>query len=226
MENSVGSIDQTQLENLFYYRYLDLPTVPQHIVDSALRFAHDPEKCNARACKTSSPVRQKDRALWFRTLDVFGQLQHSVSVLRFDFDFEFEKWVKDNIVSDFLDASLACAVRTHEEDSVIGIHTDTTRDYLLMYLLQTSNDNQTSFWWQEQGQSVIRQNDIQINHFHTVKPVVETVLQKNKWVLLNPNVLHSVHNVRGHRIALHVSLTSEQAAAFTVPIPASLNKCQ
>lgn len=198
----------------FCYRYLDLPTVPEHIVDSALQFAHDSARCSPNKSIMFERAYQKDKSLWFRLLDVFGKQQSTVSVLRFDFDAEFVDWVKSNIVPECLDASLACSLSNSSEDSVMGMHTDTTRDWMLMYLIETTNSDQKNIWWQQRGQPVVRQNDLQINHFNDVDPIVETVIQPHRWVLFNPMILHSVHNIQGHRVAFHISLTNQQAEKF------------
>jgi len=199
------------MQDWFYYKYLDLPKVPEHIVDAALEFARDPERCSPEKSLKYSPEKNIVRTYWFRPVDVFGQTHPSRSVIRFNFGDQFEEWVRQNITSDFLDASLACSMSKDGDGTVTGMHTDTTRNYLLMYVIEKTNDDQKTIWWQERGHPVVRENDLQVDHFNTVDSIAETVYEKCRWVLMNANILHSVHNIKGNRFALHVSLTNEQA---------------
>lgn len=201
------------MQDWFYYKKLDLPQVPQHIVDQALELAHDPERCVPEKSLKYTPEKNIVRTYWFRPIDVFGDTHPSRSVIRFGVGNEFAEWVKENITDDFLDASLACSMSATPEfkDTVTGMHTDTTRSYLLMYIIEKSNDDQKTVWWQERGHPVVRENDLQIDHFNTVDPIEETVFEKHQWVIMNARILHSIHNMQGNRFALHVSLTDEQA---------------
>lgn len=201
------------MENWFYYKTLDLPKVPEHIVAQALDLAHDPDRCVPEKSLRYTPEKNIVRTYWFRPVDVFGETHPSRSVIRFDVGTEFGQWVKENITDDFLDASLACSmsVKDNFADTVTGMHTDTTRSYLLMYVIEKTNDDQKTIWWQERGYPIVRENDLQIDHFNTVEQIEEAVFEQNRWVLMNARILHSVHNIKGNRFALHVSLTDDQA---------------
>ena len=205
------------MQDWFYYKYLDLPQVPDHIVKSALEFAHDPERCVPEKSlryseKHVTPNTNIVRTYWFRPLKVYGEDYRANSPIRFEFE-DFYKWVEENITDDFLDASMCSNLSIKDGSTIVGMHTDTSRHYLLMYLLETSNVDQKTVWWQERDHEIFRESDLQINYFDdTLTPIHETVYEKGKWVLMNSKILHSVHNIKGHRIALHVSLNDVQVA--------------
>lgn len=210
-ENSVVEQKEKTTRNWFCYRYLDLPKVPDHIVQAALDFAHDPEKCKMSNSMQHN-VAPKNENIWFRPLNVFGVHSNARSIIRFDFSKEFVDWVRSNITENFLDANLACSFASNCDDTVSGMHSDIGRNFVLLYLIEKTNDDQKTAWWHQSGHPVVRNYDVQVDNFESANLIEETVFEKFRWVLMNANILHSVHNVKGNRMALQVSLSVMQAA--------------
>lgn len=188
-------------ENIWYYRYLDLPKIPQRFVEEAKAILQDERSDPINSYSLGAVNHQ-----WFRKLDDYGTEITSRSVIRFKINTDFENWIRENISKDFVDAGVAPSCKENETDDTLGAHTDTTRNYLLLYLFDTSNEGQTTAWWQENGYPIVREKNIYNNVFSSMTKLEETVFEKDRWVLMNATILHSVHNIKGYRNAIHVSL--------------------
>jgi hypothetical protein len=201
-------------EKIWYYQYLDLPKIPEKFIDEAKTILKDEKIKRKQALQSLSsswtqkfdPEKKEISYGMFRKMNDHGKTITSRSVVRFSVNVEFESWIRKNIVNDFIDASIAPSYNQNEEDQVLGPHTDTTRDYLLVYLFDTSNTDQKTVWWQENGHPVVREYNISTNDFESMTKLEELEIEKERWILLNARILHSVHNINGYRDAIQISL--------------------
>jgi len=203
-------------EEIWYYRYLDLPKVPEKFLEESknvLRIKRaELEESKKLQSLTSQWVQKVDDEKkeisykMFRKLNDHGKTITSRSVVRFSVNEKFKQWISENITDRFIDASIAPSHKENEEDQVLGPHTDTTRDYLLLYLFDVSNADQTTIWWRENGHPIIRDRNVYTNIFKNMIKLKEVQFEKERWVILNARILHSVHNINGQRDAIQISL--------------------
>jgi hypothetical protein len=201
---------------IWYYRYLTLPKVPAKFIDEAKNTLQqertEPKKLSHLSDKWVKKLDTEKKEIsyqMFRKMSDHGKIITSRSVVRFGVSKEFEDWIRNNITDKFIDASIAPSYKQNETDQVLGPHTDTTRDYLLLYLFDTSNSGQTTVWWQENNHPIIRDRNVYVNTFDSMTKIEEVEFEKERWVILNARILHSVHNINGHRDAIQISLNDQ-----------------
>lgn len=202
--------------NTWFYRYLELPKIPDEFQIAAKKQIEN-EQCEWSALpELNHPLWEKKLDLdekqisypMFRKIDYYGKEVSSRSVLRYKISKDFETWIKQNICSNFLDASIAPYHKINDNDDILGVHTDTTRDYLLFYLLEKSNDDQITAWWQERGFPIVRERNAFTNDFNSLDKLSEVMIEKERWIVINARILHSVHNILGYRNAVQISINN------------------
>jgi hypothetical protein len=102
----------------------------------------------------------------------------------------------------------------HENDNgTTPVHTDSTRDWVLIYIFNKSNEDQHTCFWKEKNKDLIRTRDIYPIEFDSYDCVGDVIYETNKWYLMRTNVFHSQHNVLGKdrmaRLALHVNVNGD-----------------
>jgi hypothetical protein len=183
------------------YQQVDLPKVPTNFVQEALNLAHDNEKNKVENSNDLDTL-----PVYNRTIYVDGLPVKSRMTPRWDLSEDFSNWIRDNICEEFIDSAVSISIG--DSDAVnTGVHTDTKRHYTLIYLLETSNEDQTTAWWQEPGFPVQRsERGYYKESWDSLIPLEKTVFPKLTWVVFNAGILHSIHNIQGSRIAIHISL--------------------
>lgn len=206
-------------DEIWYFRYLDLPAIPEKFLDEAKEILRNQKKemkdtydikplTNKWVEKLDEDKKEISYSM-FRPLKENGKILTSRSVVRFPVNEDFEFWIRENITDKFIDASIAPSYKQNEDDEILGPHTDTTRDYLLLYIFDISNKGQKTIWWQENGQPVVRGRNVSTNDFDNMTKLHEVEYKIGKWVIMNATILHSVHNIVGYRDAIQISLTEE-----------------
>jgi len=124
---------------------------------------------------------------------------------------EFENWVRDNILPEFLHAGVNYR---HFNADTGGIHTDTSREFSLTYNIESGGDNAGITWWQEKGKSLIREPGVQILDFDLVDPVKDFRGFGQGWFFHDARILHSTEGLERPRVQFQVSLNGNQVPEF------------
>ena len=131
---------------------------------------------------------------------------------------QWEQWVRENISDKFLYTGLLNAIynagKEYPDSNQLQPHTDSTRDYLLIYLLKTSNSDQWTRWYQEQGYPVRRSRDTRSTTVSNLIQVDEVYAPLHTWVLLDTNVLHAAGNILGERLSIGISFDRDVFNVF------------
>jgi hypothetical protein len=183
------------------YKYMDFPPIPDRFIQEALAIAHDEQ---------ASDVSHANDTAWLpkpnRTIYVDGKPTKSRRTPRWDLSADFSDWVRQNICEDFIDAAVSIS-QGDPDATTTGVHTDGVRHYTMIYLIEKSNDGQKTMWWQEQGHPVQRtERSYYLESWDTVTKLAEVEYPMFTWICMNVGILHSIHNIQGYRIAIHVSL--------------------
>jgi hypothetical protein len=88
-----------------------------------------------------------------------------------------------------------------------GAHIDRTRNYTLMYLLETGGDDHQTVFYQENGvDELFRPKEYHVDNYDDLSIVSVIRLEVNKWNLLQARILHSVENIAQGRKSIQISL--------------------
>jgi NAD(P)-dependent dehydrogenase (short-subunit alcohol dehydrogenase family) len=96
---------------------------------------------------------------------------------------------------------------TPEKDTN-GAHCDLSRNYTLLYLLDSGGEDHQTVFYQEQDKPIQRSNGERCPD-HSRLTIIDSIkVPLRKWVLLNATILHGVINIPKPRISIQVGLNS------------------
>lgn len=145
-------------------------------------------------------------------LEIDGKQYTRATYRRFNVPELVSKWVSKNICEDFSQIG----VHLMASGGAFSPHTDGgPRMYILNYLIHTGGDNVETKFWQEKGQSLVREGPaMQYSNADNLDLVSSVVVSKGTWSALYGKVIHSISNITGSRIALTIGLSREQFLAL------------
>lgn len=126
---------------------------------------------------------------------------------RYKVDEDVWAWVKENIHDDIIDCGVT--ISDFKDRPTMGAHTDKTRNFTLIYLLDTGGPNAETTFWQEVDQPLIREPGTVPPDFNRLTRLDSVVIPERHWILLDARVLHSIEGIVGTRTAFQVSLDYE-----------------
>jgi hypothetical protein len=142
-----------------------------------------------------------------RSVQRKGTIVQSRSQKGRDMGTDWEQWVRENIVDDFIETGLRVSEPVSDTH---GAHTDPLRKWKLYYLLERGGDNAVTCFYKEKGHPVVRDlNDEMIvcNNMDELELIEQVTWPMKQWVLINTMVIHSVENIQGYRYNFTVSIT-------------------
>lgn len=172
-----------------------LPHPPQWLIDQ-IDFDIEPEVNNIGA------MGHRELTNWK------GYTGIATKNIRRVFNTEYLLWVKENITSDFLNASLMYCRGSPDRPST-GAHTDFTRDYILLFNVLTGGQNATLCFWKEKDMPLLRERSLEVGDFEKLELVDSVVGPENCWYLINARILHSTENVDSLRLNFQISFDTE-----------------
>ena len=120
------------------------------------------------------------------------------------FQNDFDQWIKENITKDYQNSSLMYCPENNNSPST-GAHTDFTRDYVLMYNLNTGGEDAELCFYQEKNQPLVRDRGTQAGEYKNLELIDSVKGPKDSWYLINARILHSVENIKKLRLNLQIS---------------------
>lgn len=181
----------------FYKLMTELPKPPQHFFDAV--------KIDCDNLPTHSPYH--DIVVRYVTRD--GKKFMASPLVRTKFSDEFEQWVRENISPKFLDAGVGYR---HCNSDTSGVHTDDTRDFVLIYNIDTGGPQCGVTFWKKkdnENESLQLERRTQQLNFDNLERITDIISPKGTWYLLDTNILHSVENIESPRVQFQVSLRNE-----------------
>lgn len=112
------------------------------------------------------------------------------------------EWARQNISQEFHAMGLNC-----QGTSTGGVaipHTDRTRNWTLMWIIETGGQQVPTVFWQEQGFDVERDPGYYPKNYESLTELETHVFKPNCWVLINAKVIHSVENLQSIRKAVQL----------------------
>lgn len=193
-----------------YYKILDLPPLPDEYIKVALERAEI-------YCNASTDERKQMRANLLHdpnrpVIPIMknGKDMYARALPRLDLTDLLKDWVDQNISKEYTQLHLSLNLDISPEpgkvksDSLIA-HTDQTRSYVLLYLIDISNLDQDTVYYQEIGQTLHRKRNTIIEDYQKVKEVYRARYPLHQWVFMDATIIHDVENVQKNRTAIQIA---------------------
>ena len=191
--------------------HLNLPPVPDDLAKIVL--------------ETEVDLTKAQNPLPVRVLTEGGKPYRSRRTPRIGLESQLGAWVTENITDKWDHVGMAKSTPVdpipggHPQDNKRnGPHTDCTRNFLLLYLLDRSNPDQDTVFWQEKGKPIYREHSVYVNEDPTpTEELVElerVTFPLNTWCYVDSRVVHSVENILGRRTALHIGFWEDPFDVF------------
>jgi len=124
---------------------------------------------------------------------------------------EFANWAKPNISDKFIFSGTNYVLIDQPTPRTTGAHTDATRDYALMYTVQSGGDQAELCYWKQKNEKLIRPRKTYVSDFNDLDLIHRIKLPLYEWMLVRTDVLHSVENLCSTRIQLQLSFKNRSA---------------
>ena len=118
-------------------------------------------------------------------------------------DKEIITWAKKNISTEFHTMGINC--HGTPTGGVAIPHTDRSRNWVLMWIIDAGGDNVNTVFWQENGFDVERDPGYYPTSYRNLIELESQVFATNCWVLLNAKVIHSIENLQSVRKSVQIS---------------------
>lgn len=131
---------------------------------------------------------------------------------------DWNKWVSENIVDEFLETGLRVSEPVSDTH---GAHTDQLRKWKLYYLLERGGDDAVTCFYKEKGQPVVRDHSdemIVCNNIDELEVIDQVQWPMRQWVLLNTMIVHGVEGIQGHRTNFTVSIKPRDLRDLYLPV--------
>ena len=190
---------QTEIPS-WTYRLVNFPQPPQQFVELAL--AADPTLYKSRAQHNYYKPGKDPHAV--RTMTHQDHVIEMVRIPRYIVGDQFDQWVNNNMVSNFMEATVA--ISHPGNGGSLGPHTDRVRNFVLIYVMQKGGDRVRTNFFQEHGYSLIRDKFTIVDDYDSLQLVESVDVPLNHWIVLNGRILHSVDQIDSVRIAFQIEL--------------------
>lgn len=206
--NDVSAQPQDQTKEIFLVGEVSLPDVDPWILDSVWKVINDPNRVDQ--CTNHYGKDWEERSVLRNGTKVISAFNYGV-----DLGPAALEWAKTNV------SRFATSVRASFSlpgFQCCGPHTDRSRDFVLIYLLQSGGHNHRTVFYQEPGQTVMRHKHIALTDYSLATPIYQIQLPLHRWVLLNTNVIHSIEDIAEGRYSLQISLDSAEDLHLESPV--------
>lgn len=109
------------------------------------------------------------------------------------------EWINSHVTEEYLHVS-ACEMYGERHNAP---HTDTTRDFTLIYLTELGGGSVRTVFYQELDQDLLRPRHTHPNYDDLIV-LKEYELELGKWYLLDSRIVHSVEGIEGVRKSIQV----------------------
>lgn len=193
----------------FTYGYLDLPDLPQSIIDAAWQ-SLEINKNNHKVKVNNWLDRPGYAEYEYRNFTLRdGTEVKTVKSHRYSISKEFDDWVVEHCQLD----PAPCGVAVYDDhSSFFAPHVDISRDYTILYMLDLGGSNVETTWYRQHGHNLLRPDlksvfdpGVITKNFDTLEEIDRVRLPLGRWVCLNAAILHAVENIQGVRVGIQLS---------------------
>jgi hypothetical protein len=182
---------------MFTYRILNnLPDVPEIYIEQALE---KKKHLLGNKLNDNLPNWYKDRKLIIN-----GKEESTTHQQTADVDNSFTKWCIDHIHPRGFDCQVS--MTDHTKGTHWGPHTDLTREFTLIYLLESGGPGAETVFYFEPGKLIRRTGFQEVcNDYDKLIVLERNKFPLYKWVIIDAMVLHGVENIQSPRISFQIS---------------------
>lgn len=180
----------------FCYKFFDwLPEVPYELVKESY------------ASFENQIIKNNQNKHWdTKSQEIFNDghkdLQN-VAFVQYDLPEYIINWFKDNIVeSGYTDIRIS---RSTMGDGKLA-HTDNTRDYVLIYMLESGGERPETIFYRQKKHPLLRERGVRVYDYNTVDIIDKIYIPPEQWIMLNTRILHGVIGLSNHRISYQIGL--------------------
>ena len=181
----------------------NLPKPPQHFIDRAIRIAKE------NGCGTENEMAKNYTHKGYLDRDMTmpdGTVSKSRHQEGFLMGEDWEQWVRENIISEFIETGVRVALPRGLK--VHGPHSDCPTKFKIMY--QIDDGEATTTFYVEKGHMAVRHSEpdnlVMFTNYNNIIPIHECVYHSGKWVIEDTRVVHGFNNIEGDRFALAISV--------------------
>jgi hypothetical protein len=177
------------MSDFFYYKILNkLPPLPNKFISKL------PNSFNNDVLRDYPP---RPYTIGDKTFDSVTQTHYQITHQ------PIIDWIGENITPNYNDIGFR-----HVDGSparrVITPHTDKTRNYALIYTLETGGGELV--FWKEKNKPILRTDRFNLHEYDNLTELDRVYVPEKSWYILNTMVIHSVENMSSPRIQLQLSL--------------------
>lgn len=201
----------------FFHKTLNLPTIPQHLIDECLEVANNREHIEPY-------YRIEPKVVNYVLSD--GSEQGPIYYELYHLPKNVNEWITENIkpthsCSVPMGVQIISAGSNHKLFS-IPPHIDRVRgNRILHFFIDQGGNDVNTIWYQEPNYPLERTNDDlkwnfegQTNDFRFLNEVYRTCFPKNSWTIMKSNVAHSVINIEKPRISISIAVMEDEFTTF------------
>lgn len=151
-----------------------------------------------------------------RMLEIDGSQIPSTYPMRFSMGKEFNTWINKNIYPPEISPgewglTLVPGKKDPGGSGYHGAHLDSSRNYVLMYILDLGGDSVLTSFYKEDNKPFYRMrlvdsDPLTINNYSQLTEIDSACFPSHTWVLLNGRILHGVSNIETTRIAFQIGV--------------------
>ena len=159
-----------------------------------------------------STVQHRTRSVQRQGMIVTSRAQKSR-----DMGEDWDTWVRENIVDDFIETGLRVSEPVSDTH---GAHTDPLRKWKLYYLLERGGNDAVTCFYKEKAQPVVRDLDDMVvcNNMDELEVIDRVQWPMHQWVLINTMIIHGVEGIQGYRYNFTVSIKPRDLADLYLPV--------
>ena len=213
-------IDAKQID--WYYKVLDVPPMPEGFEERLWQLYLEPNKDHKwinywGPDKVYNDQLRPDLATKPGSGDVVGirngERVENARGRRYVMDDDIVAWINEHVHDNYNDVGLFIMDGT--ENHTMLPHSDQTRNFVAIYMIEPGGTDVYTGYWQEHGYPLIREHREFGLDYSKLDLRYKVQWPKGKWAVMNTNILHSVENMTGVRVAIQMGLLEFPKAPVT-----------
>jgi hypothetical protein len=180
-----------------------LPHPPQHFIDRAIQFANEGSEGKRKNMNTAYYPGGVETHV-DRSVTLEGETYSSRYQVGYELGKDFDQWVRENIVSDFVNATVR---RSEGKSPLHGAHIDNSRRWAIWYMLERGGEDSRTRFYKLPGHPT--EWPLEHRVFNNMDELVEFDSVKwpvNQWFVINTSIIHAITDVTGARTSLQVGV--------------------
>jgi hypothetical protein len=179
----------------------DLPAPPRSVLEAIDLHWRDHDHAAQRT--SQAPVRSH--------IVCQGHRQQHANHVRLRIGLDWERWVADNIAAGFNETGVSYAQgpEEHEPPRSAGIHTDSSRDFSVIWLLDPGGPDAELTLWRDPNQDLMLPGYVTRDHDQGLVNIAVIPGNPGCWYQLHTRVLHSIDWITRNRVGLQISYNQD-----------------